>query len=101
LTSRHPKMLAKRRGVRRLRESLRHESEGAAERALSESGRPAGAVAELQAMRVRVERWQLAQQEAADALEPALERLYATGRKRMRRAAKAKGSARRARTLHE
>jgi len=100
LIARHPKKLAGRRGVRRLRGRLRRECEGAAERVLGESLRPGGAVAELRAMRVRVEQWPLAHV-GAEAIEPAVERLYATGRKRMRRAAKAKGSRRRMRTLHQ
>lgn len=99
LIARH-EALASRGGVRRLRSQLRRECDGAAERALLESAGPGGALAQLRAMRMRVEYWSLAGTRGIEDLEPALERLYATGRKRMRRAAKA-GRSRRMRALHE
>ncbi|HTZ85292.1 MAG TPA: CHAD domain-containing protein [Solirubrobacteraceae bacterium] len=101
LIARHPKKLASRRGVQRLRAGLQGEREGAAERALAASAVPAGALGELRAMRARVEQWRPTQMSELDSIEPALERLYATGRKRMRRAAKADGSRGRMRKMHE
>lgn len=101
LIARHPGKLAGRRGVLRLRTRLQHERDGAAELALADSATHAGALAELRAMRVRVGEWELAEPGGIEAVEPALERLYGKGRKRLRRAAKAKGGARRTRTLHE
>jgi CHAD domain-containing protein len=99
LIARH-EALASRGGVQRLRAQLRREGDGAAERALLESAGPGGALAQLRAMRMRVEHWSLTGAREIEDLEPALERLYATGRKRMRRAAKA-GKSRRMRALHE
>jgi CHAD domain-containing protein len=101
LIARHPGKLASRRGVLRLRARLQRERDGAAELALANSAMHAGTLAELRAMRARVGEWQLAELGGIEAVEPALERLYGKGRKRMRRAAKAKGEARRMRTLHE
>ncbi len=101
LIARHPGKLAGRRGVLRLRARLQRERDGTAELALADSATHAGALAELRAMRVRVGEWQLAEPGGIEAIEPALERLYGKGRKRLRRAAQAKGKARRMRTLHE
>jgi CHAD domain-containing protein len=101
LIARHPGKLASRGGVLRLRRRLQQECAGAAEQALAESARHAGVLGELRAMRMRVGEWELAERGGIEAIEPALERLYGKGRKRMRGAAKAKGEARRARSLHE
>lgn len=101
LIARHPGKLAGRGGVLRLRAHLQRECHGAAQRALADSDSPAGALAELRAMRLRVGEWQLAERDGIEAVERALERLYGAGRKRMRRAAKAKGDSRRMRALHE
>ncbi|MFI4990760.1 MAG: CHAD domain-containing protein [Solirubrobacterales bacterium] len=103
LIARHPGKLAGRRGVLRLRTRLQRERDGAAELALAlaHSATHAGALAELRAMRVRVGEWELAERGGIEAVEPALERLYGKGRRRLRRAAQAKGEARRTRTLHE
>jgi CHAD domain-containing protein len=100
LIARHPKKLAGRRGVLRLRARLQRERDGAAELALSDSATQ-GTLSGLRALRVRVGDWPLAEPGGIEAVEPALERLYDKGRKRMRRAAKAKGETRRVRTLHE
>ena len=103
LIERHPRKLAKREGVLRLRAKLQSEREGAAELALAEAGKSGGALSQLQAMRLRVSAWQLPDSGGIDLVEPALGRLYVTGRKRMRRAARAKGKDGRGRTrkLHE
>ena len=101
LIARHRGKLASRRGVLRLRAHLQQERDGAAEMALAASATHAGTLAELRALRARVSEWELAEPGGIEAIEPALERLYGKGCKRMRRAAKAKGEARRTRTLHE
>ncbi|HEX3910148.1 MAG TPA: CHAD domain-containing protein [Solirubrobacteraceae bacterium] len=101
MIARDPDRLAARRGVLRLRARLQHERDGAAELALADSATQAGALADLRAMRVRVSTWRLDEQGGIEAIEPALERLYRKGRKRMRRAAKARGGRRRTRTMHE
>ena len=67
----------------------------------SDSATRAGTLDELRVMRVRVSAWQLARPEGIEAVEPALERLYRKGRRRMRRAEGAKGDRARGRKLHE
>jgi CHAD domain-containing protein len=99
LIKRRPKKLGRRRGVQRLRTRLAIECDGAAELALAESARRGAALDELRAMRVRVAAWQLADAGGIEAIEPALERLYGDGRRRMRRAARAQRA--RGRKLHE
>jgi len=99
LVKRHPKKLGRRRGVQRLRARLQIERDGAAELALSESAARAGALEDLRALRARVGAWQLADAGGLQAIEPALQRLYGTGRRRMRRAERAGGA--RGRRLHE
>ncbi|HEY2572388.1 MAG TPA: CHAD domain-containing protein, partial [Solirubrobacteraceae bacterium] len=101
LIARHPGKLASRGGVLRLRARLRQERDGAAELTLADSATHTGTLSELRALRTRVSDWQPAEPDRLEAIEPALERLYGKGRKRMRRAAKAKGGSRRMRTLHE
>jgi CHAD domain-containing protein len=101
LIARHPGRLAGRRGVLRLRARLQQERDGAAALALADSATHAGTLSELRAMRTRVSEWRLGEPGGIEAVEPALERLYGKGRRRMRRAAKAKGESRRTRTLHE
>jgi CHAD domain-containing protein len=101
LIARHPKHLGGRSGVQRLRARLRQERDGAAERALADSAAPGGTLSRLRGLRVRVGDWRLAEPGGIEAIEPALERLYGKGRKRMRRAARARGESRRVRTLHE
>jgi CHAD domain-containing protein len=101
LIARHPGKLASRRGVLRLRARLQQERDGAAELALADSATHAGTLSELRGLRARASDWQLAEPGGIEAIEPALERLYGKGRKRMRRAAEAKGESRRMRSLHE
>ncbi len=100
LIARHPSELGQRRGVRRLRARLQHERDGVAETALAD-GAGDGAVAELLALRIRVATWQPADRDGIAAVEPALGRIYAKGRKRMRRAARASGARASGRRLHE
>jgi CHAD domain-containing protein len=99
LVERQPKALGRRRGVQRLRARLAHECEGAAELALSESTAHPGLQEDLSAMRGRVAAWELAEPGGIEAIEPALERLYRSGRQRMRRAERAGGPG--GRRLHE
>ncbi len=101
LIARHRGKLAGRSGVLRLRARLLQERDGAAELALADSAAHAGTLSELRALRARVSDWRLPEPGGIEAVEPALERLYGKGRKRMRRAAGAKGESRRMRTLHE
>jgi CHAD domain-containing protein len=99
LIRRHPKELGSRRGVQRLRARLQTERDGAAELALADSATRAGVLDDLRALRVRVAGWQLADPGGIEAVEPALARLYGTGRRRMRRAERARRA--RGRKLHE
>ncbi len=99
LIKRQPKKLGSRRGVQRLRARLQIERDGAAELALADSATRAGVLDDLRALRVRVAGWQLADPGGVEAVEPALQRLYGKGRRRMRRAKRA-GRAR-GRRLHE
>ncbi|HEX8715050.1 MAG TPA: CHAD domain-containing protein, partial [Solirubrobacteraceae bacterium] len=101
LIERHPKELAGRRGVQRLRARLQRERDGAARAALADNGRQDGALAELLALRMCVAAWQLTDAGGLEAVEPALARIYGKGRKRMRRAARANGGRTRGRRLHE
>ena len=99
LIARQPKELGGRRGVQRLRTRLQTERDGAAELVLADSATRAGVLDELRAMRVRVAGWQLAEPGGIEAVEPALGRLYASGKRHMRRAERAKRA--RGRELHE
>ncbi|HLB21700.1 MAG TPA: CHAD domain-containing protein [Solirubrobacteraceae bacterium] len=99
LVKRHPERLGRRRGVQRLRARLQIERDGAAELALSESVARAGTLEDLRALRARAGAWELADAGGIEAIEAALEHLYGTGRRRMRRAARAGGA--RGRKLHE
>jgi CHAD domain-containing protein len=101
LIERRPKRLGSRRGVQRLRARLQTERDGAAALALTDSATHAGVLGDLRAMRVRVSTWELADPGGIEAIEPALERLYAKGRRRMRRAEQARGERTRGRLLHE
>ncbi|MHB8235476.1 MAG: CHAD domain-containing protein [Solirubrobacteraceae bacterium] len=99
LTERQPKELGRRRGVQRLRARLAHECDGAAELALSESTTRPGLLEDLSAMRGRVAAWRLAEPGGIEAIEPALARMYASGRRSMHRAASSGGPG--GRKLHE
>jgi CHAD domain-containing protein len=90
LLARHPRKLAKRSGVRRLRAQLQAERDGAAAHALSDGSTRSAALEQLCALRVRVSHWELSDASGVEALEPALGELYGKGRRRMRRARAAK-----------
>jgi CHAD domain-containing protein len=101
LIAHEPGKLAARSGVVRLRARLQRERDRAIELTPADNAKRAGAVADLRAMRVRVSTWQLGGRGGIEMVEPALERLYGKGRKRMRKAIGAKGERRRTRSLHE
>jgi CHAD domain-containing protein len=101
LIERKPKQLGARGGVQRLRARLQSERDGAAALALADSATQAGVLGDLRAMRVRVSTWELADEAGIEAIEPALTRLYSKGRRRMRRAKRARGDRARGRKLHE
>jgi CHAD domain-containing protein len=101
LIERKPKQLGARGGVQRLRARLQSERDGAAALALADSATHAGVLGDLRAMRVRVSTWELADEAGIEAIEPALTRLYAKGRRRMRRAKRTRGDRARGRKLHE
>jgi CHAD domain-containing protein len=101
LIERKPKQLGARGGVQRLRARLLSERDGAAALALADSATHAGVLGDLRAMRVRVSTWELADEAGIEAIEPALTRLYSKGRRRMRRAKRARGDRARGRKLHE
>jgi CHAD domain-containing protein len=99
LIERQPNKLGGRAGVRRLRARLADERDREARRALADSER-GRAIEDLLALRARAAAWAPAPNQI-EALEPALERIYSQGRKRMRRAARASGARSRGRKLHE
>jgi CHAD domain-containing protein len=101
LIERKPKQLGARGGVQRLRAQLQSERDGAAALALADSATHAGVLGDLRSMRVRVSTWELSNGSGIEAIEPALTRLYAKGRRRMRRAKRARGDRVRGRKLHE
>jgi CHAD domain-containing protein len=101
LIERKPKQLGARGAVQRLRAQLQSERDGAAALTLADGATPTGVLGDLRAMRVRVSTWELADELGVEAIEPALTRLYAKGRRRMRRAQRARGDRARARKLHE
>ncbi|MCW3069753.1 MAG: domain containing protein, partial [Solirubrobacterales bacterium] len=99
LLVRHPGRLARRPGVKRLREALDTERQAAAARALGDAAMRGEVIDELRAVRQRAAGWRLTGPGGVEAVERDLERLYRQGRKRMRRAARGKGD--RARAMHE
>ncbi len=96
LVSEHPKRLAHRRGVERLRRQLVAERDVEIERTREDAWARAQVVGELRAQRARVQAWTLPEREGLDSVEAGLRRIYRQGRRRRRRAARAKGEAGRA-----
>ncbi len=90
LVERHPRKLH-RRGVRRLRARLIEERDRALAETLGDPVRMALVVADLSACRLRVQTWQDPRRSDRQLLEPGLERLYGQGRRRYRRARRARG----------
>jgi CHAD domain-containing protein len=99
LLERHPGKLAHRRGVLKLRARLVAERDKAARLTLGDRATRAQVLGELRALRARVALWSLSDRDGIQAVEPALKRLYGQGRRRRRRAARARGD--RARAMHE
>ncbi len=93
LVSEHPKRLAHRRGVGRLRRQLVAERDAEIERTRDDAWARAQVVCELRAQRARVEAWTLPERDGIDSVEAGLRRIYRQGRRRRRRAARAKGEA--------
>jgi CHAD domain-containing protein len=90
LIERHPRKLAHRKDVRNLRRALLEERKRMDERTLGDATTRAQALSELRAFRARVTSWDLGDRGAAAPMHEGLERIYAQGRKRHRRAARAK-----------
>ncbi len=99
LIERHPRRLARRRGVLELRARLSAERERAEARALGDTATRSEVLIELYALRARVQAWRLSERPAIAMLEPGLRRVYRDGRRRYRRAERGKGE--RGRALHE
>jgi hypothetical protein len=91
LVRRHPKKLAGRRGVVKLRSKLVAERDRATEHAHDDAHAREQALGELFALRSRVESWSFSHREGIEAAEPGLRRIYRQGRERRRRAARGKG----------
>ncbi len=97
LIERHPRKLARRGGVRKLRRRLHAEHERAEQLALSDPFARAEVLGELHALRCRLAAWKLPERPGMQLVEHDLERLYEQGRKRHRRAMR--GGANRSRTF--
>ena len=91
LLQRHPRKLANRAGVSRLRGRLLAEREQATMRLLSDHGVRAQVLSDLRGARARMAAWTPAAREGIQSLEPALKRLYSRGRRRYLRASRGRG----------
>jgi CHAD domain-containing protein len=99
LVRRHPRTLAGRRGVQRLRAELDEQRRRAG--ALDDPLARAQELAELHSLRAHIAAWPLrTHAPELGLLEPGLRRIYASGRSRRRRALRA-GRRRRDRAMHE
>jgi CHAD domain len=87
----HPKKLARRRGVVKLRRQLVAERDRAAQRTHDGILARAEVLGELRELRGRVEGWSLPHREGIKTVEPGLLRIYQQGRRRHLRAARGKG----------
>jgi CHAD domain-containing protein len=88
LIERHPKKLARRRGVSRLRSQLVLEREQAMREAYEDDLARAEVLDELRALRERVEEWGFPRQEGIAIVAPGLRSIYRQGDSRRRRAAR-------------
>ena len=86
LLQRHPRKLAHRAGVSRLRGRLLAEREQATVRLLGDHAVRAQVLSDLRGARARMAAWTPAAREGIQSLEPALKRLYGQGRRRHLRA---------------
>jgi CHAD domain-containing protein len=90
LIKRHPKKLARRRGVSKLRNQLIAEREQAMREAHEDHLARAEALEELRRLRERVEAWSFPREEGIAIVEPGLRSIYRQGARRRRRAARSK-----------
>ncbi|HWX75372.1 MAG TPA: CHAD domain-containing protein, partial [Solirubrobacteraceae bacterium] len=86
LQRRHPRKLARRRGVARLHQQLLAERERATGRLLGDEAARAQVIADLRAARMRIAAWAPSEAVGLGSLEPALRRIYGEGRRRQVRA---------------
>jgi CHAD domain-containing protein len=100
LVRRHPRRLRRSRGVRRLRKRLAAAHRRARAATLDDTGQLLTALAEMRAFRTRVSGWQLSERKRMRLVEDGVQRIYAGGRKRGRRAVRAKRRRRDA-AMHE
>jgi len=91
LLERHPRRLARRRGVRRLRRRLASERDSTEAHMLADEARLAALCGELRAFRARALVWPLREHGGSRLVEPGLERIYRQGRRRYRQALRGKG----------
>jgi CHAD domain-containing protein len=91
LIERHPRKLARRKDVRKLRRALLAERDRLERQTLGESATLAQALAQLGALRARITAWSLSDRDAAKLIERGLRDLYAQGRRRFRRARRNNG----------
>jgi CHAD domain-containing protein len=99
LLRRYPRKLSHRSGVRRLRARFVEEREKANSRLLGDYVMRSQVLADLRGARARMEAWTPPDADGVGSLEPALRRLYAQGRRRLRRARKGNGD--RAAAMHQ
>jgi CHAD domain-containing protein len=99
LIERHPKKLARRRGVSRLRSQLVSEREQAIREAYEDHLSRAEVLDELRALRERVEEWSFPRQEGIAIVAPGLRSIYRQGDRRRRRAARSRRED--ARAMHQ
>ncbi len=91
LIARHPRTLASRGGVLKLRARLRVERARTQRLTLGDPATRAEVLGELHAFRFRVAAWSLADRDGIEPIESDLRRLYRQGRRRYRRVARGKG----------
>jgi len=91
LVERHPRRLARRRGVRRLRRRLAAERDSMEAHMLADEARLAALRGELRAFRARALAWPLQEHGGSRLVEPGLERIYRQGRRRYRQVLRGKG----------
>jgi hypothetical protein len=91
LMRRHPRALARRRGVLELRRRLRAEHARMERETLADPAARAEVLGELQALRWRVAAWSLSDRDGIELIEADLERVYRQGRKRFRHVARRRG----------
>jgi CHAD domain-containing protein len=84
LIERHPRRLARRRGVRALRRRLAEEAARVQRQTLAAPGERAELLGELHALRWRISAWPLPARAGLELVEEELRRLYAQGRRRGR-----------------